>query len=244
MVGFMKKILAVLVATAAISASLATFAAPAVSSESSPFAVIEGECDGAVANSNPAAAAWAAAHYDCLAGLLFAVRPASTIYGEDLAPLVSPDYVTRAHLATMMATFLTNFFDCVVQPHPYLDISPVFQDSVGNDVGCMHRLEITTGTSPTTFSPSDAVTRRQVAAFMGRIAAILGTGCPASPDPIPFTDIDQSSYAYDHVRCLYALGITGGTSATTYSPDQVVSRDMVATLLGRTWLVNADFAFP
>ncbi|NCG37537.1 MAG: hypothetical protein GWP48_08450, partial [Actinobacteria bacterium] len=37
--------------------------------------------------------------------------------------------------------------------------------------------------------------------------------------PVPFGDIGPSSYAYGAVACLYELGVTNGTSPSTYSPN-------------------------
>ena len=40
---------------------------------------------------------------------------------------------------------------------------------IGNDVDCIYRIGVTTGTSATTFSPADYVTREQMAAFLARM---------------------------------------------------------------------------
>ncbi|MYF84895.1 MAG: S-layer homology domain-containing protein, partial [Acidimicrobiia bacterium] len=37
------------------------------------------------------------------------------------------------------------------------------------------------------------------------------------------------------IVCLYALGVTAGTSPSTYSPDQHLTRAQVATMLVRIW---------
>lgn len=50
---------------------------------------------------------------------------------------------------------------------------------------------------------------------------------PASPNP--FTDTKNSQ-----VLKAYALGITNGTSATTFSPDILINREQCATMLFRT----------
>ncbi|MEM9521515.1 MAG: trypsin-like serine protease [Actinomycetota bacterium] len=122
--------------------------------------------------------------------------------------------------------------DCSVsQPHPMTDV-PV--TSFGYDsVGCVYQLGITTGTSPTTYSPNDFVTRAQMAAFVERFyEMITGRSCGGSH---PFVDVALTSFAYESIGCIFGLGITNGTSATTYSPDAIVSREQMAAFIARLY---------
>jgi len=89
--------------------------------------------------------------------------------------------------------------------------------------------KITGGTSATTFSPNDNCTRAQVVTFLWRSA-----GQPkASGEDNPFTDVSADSYYYDAVLWAVENGITGGTSATTFSPDAGCTRAQVVTFLYR-----------
>ena len=87
---------------------------------------------------------------------------------------------------------------------------------------------ITTGTSATTFSPNDTVTRGQMAAFLFRLAGEPG-GSPAHG----FSDVPASAFYADAVAWLKAEGITTGTSATTFSPNDTVTRGQMAAFLFR-----------
>ena len=87
---------------------------------------------------------------------------------------------------------------------------------------------ITTGTSATTFSPNDTVTRGQMAAFLFRLAGEPG-GSPAHG----FSDVPASAFYAEAVKWLKAEGITTGTSPTTFSPGDAVTRGQMAAFLYR-----------
>ena len=89
---------------------------------------------------------------------------------------------------------------------------------------------ITGGTSANTFSPDSICTRAQVVTFLHRMIA--------SPEPaaidMPFVDVKTSDYFYKPVKWAYGSKITGGTSNTTFSPDESCTRAQVVTFLWRT----------
>lgn len=76
------------------------------------------------------------------------------------------------------------------------------------------------------YRPSESVTRGQMAAFITR-AFQLGAG-----GATPFTDIDSSIFEAD-IESIYTAGITVGTTPTTYSPNDPVTRGQMATFLAR-----------
>lgn len=78
--------------------------------------------------------------------------------------------------------------------------------------------DITTGISASCFAPDDPITRGQAAAFMWRME-----GSPAPGPAHGFTDID-ASWQDDPVSWLANNGITTGTSAATFSPDDRLNR--------------------
>ena len=120
---------------------------------------------------------------------------------------------------------------CPNNSTPFTDVSST--SFAAADIRCIYGLGITTGTTPTTYSPNDNVTREQMAAFLARLWRAAGGGCPSTPTP--FNDVSATSFAALDVRCIYALGITTGTSATTYSPADNVTREQMASFLARVW---------
>ncbi len=130
------------------------------------------------------------------------------------------------------AKFRTGPFllDCEMErPVPFGDIGP--SSYAYGAVACLYELGVTNGTSPSTYSPNEYVTREQMAAFIARlhIDALSGV-CPGEQ---PFGDVAASSYAYGAVACLYELGVTNGTSPSTYSPNEYVTREQMAAFLAR-----------
>ena len=87
---------------------------------------------------------------------------------------------------------------------------------------------VTGGTTATTFSPDAACTRAQVAAFLWR-----ANGSPAPTAANPFTDVPDGVYYHDAVLWAVEKGITGGTTAATFSPDAPCTRAQVVTFLHR-----------
>lgn len=126
-------------------------------------------------------------------------------------------------------------------PHPFIDVpaSSFAHDSVG----CIYQLDVTTGTSSTTYSPTQFVTRAQMGAFLGRFyERVTGEPCVGAH---PFADIDPSSWADAPIGCIYGLGITKGTSASTFSPDDFVTREQMGAFIARMYrtIVGQDCGF-
>ena len=87
---------------------------------------------------------------------------------------------------------------------------------------------ITVGTSATTFSPDATVTRAQNVTFLWRWAE-----SPAVEAANPFTDVAANMYYHDAVLWAADAGITAGTTATTFSPNDPCLRSQIVTFLYR-----------
>ena len=126
-------------------------------------------------------------------------------------------------------------------PPPFSDVPA---DSwFADDVRCLAELGVTTGTSPSTFSPDDDVTRAQMALFLARLADV--TGVEPAVSTHPFKDLDHvSDEVRDAVAVIYELGVTTGTSPSTFSPDDDVTRAQMALFLARFASVGSELAVP
>ena len=86
---------------------------------------------------------------------------------------------------------------------------------------------VTTGTTPTTYSPDRTVTRGELAVLLHRLAG-SPTGFPAHP----FFDV-TAVWQQDAVSWMSHNAITTGTTPTTYSPEHVATRGEIATFFHR-----------
>ena len=87
---------------------------------------------------------------------------------------------------------------------------------------------ITKGTSSTSFSPYAPCTRGQIVTFLHRSA-----GSPTISGACNFSDVSSGSFCHDAVIWASSEGITNGTSAGRFSPNEGCTRAQVVTFLYR-----------
>ena len=87
---------------------------------------------------------------------------------------------------------------------------------------------ITKGTSSTSFSPFAPCTRGQIVTFLHRSA-----GSPTISGACNFSDVSSGSFCHDAVIWASSEGITNGTSAGRFSPNEGCTRAQVVTFLYR-----------
>lgn len=149
------------------------------------------------------------------------------------------DLVATANPRTPSPSFVSTNCDGPPPPmsttpettHPFTDVDA---DSFAyDDIALLYELAITQGTGSSSYSPGRSVDREQMAAFLARIWRLLAPVTPVPDGDYPFDDVDPSSFAYDDIHLIFELGITTGTGQSTYSPDDVVSREQMAAFLSR-----------
>lgn len=113
------------------------------------------------------------------------------------------------------------------EPLPFSDVKDT--DYFANAVAWAYNNNVTTGTSETTFGSFDNCTRGQVVTFLWRAA---GNPEPTSANN-PFADVNSSDYFYKPILWAVEKGITAGTSADTFSPDETCSSAHIITFLYR-----------
>ena len=94
---------------------------------------------------------------------------------------------------------------------------------------------ITDGTSETTFSPNNPLTREQMATFFYRFANFeAGEPIEVTGDLSGYTDADLvADYAVDAMTWAVGKGVISGIGNNTLAPDNTASRAQMATVLTR-----------
>lgn len=145
------------------------------------------------------------------------------------------DGVTR----WQMGLFLTRLWAAAGLPPPPLG-QPVFTDLAGLSPEAVTaaeqllQMQVTVGCAPGRYCPADNVTRWQMALFLVRLHAAAGLTLPEPADQ-GFTDLTGlSPEAVNAVNLLAQLGVTTGTSPTTFTPQGVVTREQMASFLIRS----------
>ena len=115
------------------------------------------------------------------------------------------------------------------QPNPFVDIkkSDPWYDAV---LWAYYAdPQVTKGVSDTRFGPTETVTRGQCAAFLWR-----AMGCPEPTNTVnPFVDVPASQYYYKPILWAVEKGITVGTSANHFSPNDTLTTAHIITFLYR-----------
>lgn len=74
----------------------------------------------------------------------------------------------------------------------------------------------------------------------GALSGGTASGTPLQTS-LPFTDISSSHWSYEAVKSLYSQNIISGTSATTFEPDRLVTREEFIKMLVSTFgMYNAN----
>ena len=150
-----------------------------------------------------------------------------------LAMLASVLVAAPAVAADPAPDYTATFDACIDVPGSGFEDVPSGHANAG-DIDCIAYYGITKGTSATTYSPLMSVTREHMALFLTRLAGLVGIEIASNPADPRFTDTgDLSMESQVAIAQLADLGITKGTSATTYSPADSVTRGQMALFISR-----------
>ena len=115
-----------------------------------------------------------------------------------------------------------------------------FAAHIRSGINQMAALGIMPGISGSTYGPTEPVTRQEMASLLARflMAAPTGPGgvdiSKVTPDDSNFTDLGEVLITtYRDIRLIYEMGVTSGTSATTFAPDGWVTRGQMAVFITR-----------
>jgi hypothetical protein len=135
-------------------------------------------------------------------------------------------FIIRAMLGEGFTFPEPPYFTDVPATHPYFKY-----------IQKLRELGITAGCTATTYCPDQVMTREQMAVFLvsGKLSNLFGDAF-TFPATAYFTDVPDTHAYFKYIQKLRELGITGGCAATTYCPDQVVTREQMAVFVVRAFL--------
>jgi hypothetical protein len=110
--------------------------------------------------------------------------------------------------------------------HGFADVGP--GDFFNEPVKWAFLFGITSGMTSDQFAPASSLTRGQMVTLLHACAGAPG----GNPDP-GFSDVGPTAFYSTAVAWAKAVGVTSGTSPTTFSPNQTVTRGQIATFLKR-----------
>ncbi|OXT14914.1 hypothetical protein B9K06_23795 [Bacillus sp. OG2] len=136
--------------------------------------------------------------------------------------------ITRGQAASILANLLNLDTENVKDPG-FKDVSPELWNYKA--IAAVAEKGIFRGFSDGRFGPNDKITRAQMASTL--IKAFDFVYLDGKLDT-PFKDVDfLISHEYS-INTLYQLGITSGTSPTTFSPNSPITRAQAAVLITKT----------
>ncbi len=141
-----------------------------------------------------------------------------------------------------MAAFLYRLAGSPDGPNPTCTAAPFRDVAVSHpfcaEISWMVRTGITVGYGDGTFRPQAPVARQAMAAFFQRFAGDGGDptfACSAHP----FTDIDPGHQFCAPIRWMRLSGMTEGFSDGTYRPTSPVSRQAMAAMVQRYFIIGS-----
>lgn len=170
------------------------------------------------------------AHYEdvnCMAAYAI-MDPASATFFDAQAG------VKRWQMAVYM-TRLAKLGGVVLPPatdQGFTDLGGLPQEVV-DAINQLAALELTKGVAPGVYDPNGVVPRWQMAIFLIRLHQAFGFEAPGGADR-GFTDLGgYSDLTVLSINQLAELGVTLGTSATTYGPGVTTTKEQMASFLAR-----------
>lgn len=145
--------------------------------------------------------------------------------------------VTRAQFATFLVktlgeeSFPSDTFNGVGEAFAvdmFDDVEPGSTHAA--NIGAVAAAGITSGTTATTFEPGAPLPRAQMASLLVRAFELDDVSFPSDT----FDDVTPGSTHAANIGIVAGLGITTGTTATTFAPERTVNREQMASFLIRT----------
>lgn len=109
-----------------------------------------------------------------------------------------------------------------------------FNDTSDPSVDYAYQNNLMKGMTPTTFAPNTTLTRGQFATVLANLTKETPTGT------MPFNDVQKGAFYYYPVLWAYNNKIISGTTDKTFSPNDTLNREQVASMVTAYWKKYLD----
>lgn len=141
------------------------------------------------------------------------------------------DNVTRWQMAVFLVRGMLGSDDFPFSNTPFFTDVPTSHPQF-KWIQKLRELGITTGCSDTQYCPNDNVTRGQMAVFL--IRSRYGNSFTSNGSAY-FTDVPANNGFFQYVQKMKQTGVTTGCSATTFCPNDNITRGQMAVFLTRAF---------
>ncbi|MCU6711904.1 S-layer homology domain-containing protein [Paenibacillus sp. J5C_2022] len=137
--------------------------------------------------------------------------------------------VGRLHIVTLAFLFAVSIFLSHLATADASQFQDIGTSYAKDEIIHLYNKKIITGTSATTFSPDRSVTRAEFIAILNRLLGLEPVASPVTP----YKDLNQSTWYYGPVQAAVQLELAKGKSATTFAPEESVTRQEAAVWMAR-----------
>ena len=137
-------------------------------------------------------------------------------------------------LKRVTAMLLCLVLSCSILPvtvqaasHPFKDVSS--SHWANSAVEYVYENDLMNGTAPTTFAPSETLTRAMFVTVLGRMDGVNTNSYSGSS----FSDVPTGQWYSAYVKWASSQGIVLGTGNGRFSPNSSVTREQMATMIAR-----------
>jgi hypothetical protein len=109
-------------------------------------------------------------------------------------------------------------------------------------IEAMYELDLTAGTAPFTYGPSESVNRAQMALFMSKLMKQYA-GVEYEGASVPFADVPPDHWAADAIANVVGLGISTGCGGGNFCPLDPVTRAQMAIFLERSFRLMGQYGY-
>lgn len=161
------------------------------------------------------------------------------IYAEETVPTTSDRYLQATETVSKNYQLMAIWSNGSTGANPGMELnlpssgtsSTGFVDVASTDwyyeaVTYCNNNNLMTGTGPRSFSPKGTMTRAMLATVLWS-----REGKPAVDVNGPFTDVSTTIWFNQPVNWAYLAGVTSGTTATTFGPNNNITREQMVTFL-------------